>query len=278
MSEENTTSFCGLTKPEIIALANGEATAEEQALLDAVLAIDGLIQPPEVLALYRLCQMLPDNAKILEIGSFNGSSAMVMGHAIKGRGIKIFCIDPWHDYLSQEDFVDIARERISDGNRIMQEFVKNTSFLGTQLKMLRGFSADFATMLAGQEFDLIFIDGAHDYDSVRADIMLGLSALRPGGLLTGHDYHNFGHGVRQAVNVMLAISPSISIKGIIEQTYIWFAQVDQPAYERTMIKIEDRYAAADLQEALTLALQAARSHKTVELIDMIATLKQELRQ
>lgn len=278
MSEENTTSFCGLTKSGIIALANGEATAEEQALLDAVLAIDGLIQPPEVLALYRLCRMLPDDAKILEIGSFNGSSAMVIGHAVKGRGIKIFCIDPWHDYLSQEDFVDIARERISDSNIIMQEFVKNTSFLGTQLKMLRGFSADFATMLAGQDFDLIFIDGAHDYDSVRADIMIGLSALRPGGLLTGHDYHSCGHGVRQAVNVMLGLSPSISSKGVIEHTFIWFAQVEQPVYEKTMIEIEERYAAADLQVALKLALQAARTYKAEELINIIATLKQELRQ
>ncbi len=278
MSEENTPSFCGLTESEIIALANGEVTSEEQALLDAVIAIDGLIQPPEVLALYRLCKILPDNAKILEIGSFNGSSAMVMGHAIKDRGIRIFCIDPWHDYLSQGDFVDIARERIADGNIIMQQFVKNTSFMGTQLKMLRGFSYDFAEMLAGQNFDLIFIDGAHDYESVRHDIMMGLAALRPGGLLTGHDFHDQGHGVRQAVNVMLGLSPTISCKGVIEQTYIWFAQLDQPLYERAMIEIEERYAAAHLQEALKLALQAARSYKTEELIGMIARLKQELLQ
>lgn len=265
-----------LSKQEIINSALLPPAPEELRLLAEVSAIDSLIHASEVLALYRLCRMLPDNAKILEIGSFNGSSAMVMGRAIQGRDSAIFCIDPWYDYLGQEDFVDFDRERIADGSKIMQEFVKNTAFLGTQLKMLRGFSTDFATMLAGQDFDLIFIDGAHDYASVRADIMIGLSALKPGGLLTGHDFHNCGHGVRQAVNVMLGLSPTISSKGVIEQTYIWFAQVDQPGYEHSILAIEGHYAASDLQSALELALQAARTYKTEELISMIATLKQEL--
>nr|WP_307726428.1 class I SAM-dependent methyltransferase [Trichlorobacter sp.] len=265
-----------MSKQEIINIALQPPEPEELPLLAAVSAIDSLIQAQEVLALYRLCRMLPDNAKILEIGSFNGSSAMVMGHAIKEREIKLFCIDPWHDYLGQEDFVGFNQARIADGSKIMQEFVKNTSFLGTQLKMLRGFSADFATMLAGQEFDLIFIDGAHDYGSVRADIMIGLSALKPGGLLTGHDFHSCGHGVRQAVNSMLGLSPTISNKGVIEQTYIWFAQLDQPGYEHAILEIEDLYAAGDLQAALTLALKSARIYKTEELVGMIATLKQEL--
>ena len=267
-----------LSKQEISSIALVPPEPEELRLLAEVSAIDSLIQAPEVLALYRLCRMLPDNASILEIGSFNGSSAMVMGHATQGRNINIFCIDPWRDYLGQDDFVDFDRERIADDGRIMQEFVRNTAFLGTRMKMLRGYSADFATMLAGQDFDLIFIDGAHDYDSVRADIMIGLSALRPGGLLTGHDFHSCGHGVRQAVNVMLGLSPTICCKGIIEQTYIWFARVDQPGYEHSMLMIEDRYAAADLQSALELALEAARTYKTEELIGMIATLKLELNQ
>ena len=38
------------------------------------------------------------------------------------------------------------------------------------------------------EFDLVFVDGAHDAASVRSDVELALPVLAPGGLLVCHDY------------------------------------------------------------------------------------------
>jgi len=69
--------------------------------------------------------------------------------------------------------------------------------------MLRGRSSDFAGMLEGKDFDFIFIDGAHDYDSVRYDIKVAFSALKPGGFLCGHDFHSEGFGVMRAVNELI---------------------------------------------------------------------------
>jgi predicted O-methyltransferase YrrM len=37
-------------------------------------------------------------------------------------------------------------------------------------------------------FDLVFLDGDHDMATLRADVALALSVLKPGGLLACHDY------------------------------------------------------------------------------------------
>lgn len=200
----------------------------EQRVLDSIASMDCLTIAKDVLALYRLTSLLPDGTKILEIGSFKGASAAAMGHAIKGKNISLFCIDMWDSYLEQRDFALFEPHRIDGDKKVIAEFMENTAFMGPQIKMMRGKSADFASMLAGENFDFIFIDGAHDYVSVRADIFICMAALKPGGLLTGHDYHSMGHGVRQAVNELIREVPSIIVKGVIEGSYIWFANVEHP--------------------------------------------------
>ena len=50
------------------------------------------------------------------------------------------------------------------------------------------------------EFDFVFIDGAHDRDSVTADIAKALDVLSPGGLIAFHDYGTTDPGVITAVN------------------------------------------------------------------------------
>lgn len=72
------------------------------------------------------------------------------------------------------------------------------------LRELKGKSTAFAELLAGKGFDLIFIDGAHDYTSVRNDIKIAFSALKAGGIICGHDYHSDGQGVVRAVTELVA--------------------------------------------------------------------------
>lgn len=47
-------------------------------------------------------------------------------------------------------------------------------------------------------FDFVFIDGAHDYRSVRRDILQCWSKLCVGGLMVGHDYDSPYHTVDRA--------------------------------------------------------------------------------
>jgi predicted O-methyltransferase YrrM len=49
-------------------------------------------------------------------------------------------------------------------------------------------------------FDCIFIDGSHDYESVKRDICMWSRLVKKGGILCGHDYNISHFGVKDAVD------------------------------------------------------------------------------
>lgn len=67
-----------------------------------------------------------------------------------------------------------------------------------------GESSDVLKRLAEQEYryDLVFIDGSHDYESVLSDATLSRRLLRPDGLMAFHDYDQEHPGVAQVVDAL----------------------------------------------------------------------------
>lgn len=269
-------SLASFSAQEITEITSNGPNSDEQRMLNSLSDIEGLMLDKEALALYRSCRLLPSKAKILEIGSFQGGSTLAMGHAIAGTDIELYCLDPWSNYINQEDFTTFERSKISDDFRIINNFIKNTAFIGENLRMLRGKSNAFAGLLEGKDFDFIFIDGAHDYDSVRYDIMLAYSALKPGGFVCGHDYHSEGHGVMKAVNELVACVSSIETKGKFDETHIWFAVISEPKYEYTLSVISDLMNSGQLTEALEKAYAAYNQYKNPEVLNYISAIKTEI--
>jgi hypothetical protein len=67
------------------------------------------------------------------------------------------------------------------------------------VEAIKGTFADVLPNIT-RKFDRIFIDGSHDYESVKQDIALSLPLLKPGGLLLFHDYGVENMGVVLAVD------------------------------------------------------------------------------
>lgn len=269
----------GLTAQEVISITSNEPNPEERNMLDCLKGIEGLILESEALALFRICKRLPDKAKILEIGSYQGGSTLAIGHAIKNTGIELYCLDPWATYSTQSDFANFEPSKVSDDFRIINNFISNTAFVADNLRMLRGNSSDFAQMLAGMGFDFIFIDGAHDYQSVRNDIKLGYSAIKPGGILSGHDFQKHWEGVVRAVTELVFCVPSIKSSqgyGVIRGTTTWFGVIPEPLYEYTMTDISDLMNAGLLMEALIKAEEAYAEFNNVETLKYIIAIKSEI--
>ncbi|HEY3308060.1 MAG TPA: class I SAM-dependent methyltransferase [Desulfuromonadaceae bacterium] len=276
-SEHIYPEITGLSVQEIASITSSDPSPEERFMLNSLNCIEGLMLEKEALALFRICKRLPNKAKILEIGSYQGGSTLAIGHAIANTDIELYCLDPWSNYFDQGDFAGFERSKISDDFRIINNFIKNTAFISDNLRMLRGKSSAFAEMLEGMEFDFIFIDGAHDYDSVRNDIKIAFSAIKPGGFLCGHDFHNHGDGVVRAVYELIVNVPSI-ITGleVIEGTFIWFGIVPEPRYEYIMTDISDLMNAGLLKEALEKAEAACAEFKNAEIINYISAIKFEI--
>lgn len=120
--------------------------------------------------------------RYLEIGSFEGSSVAYVDALLK-REVHITAIDPFEDYS------EVAGRAMSD---VYARFVANVEAIGAtdRVRVLKGRSIDHLPKLidAGEQFDLIFIDGSHANLDVMIDAALGWQLLARRGLMIFDDY------------------------------------------------------------------------------------------
>jgi len=88
------------------------------------------------------------------------------------------------------------------GGRTWEKLYKQTCAVAEPYscaQILRMTSLEAAAKCAPASLDLVFIDGDHSYEAVRADIKAWLPTLKPSGVLAGHDFYKPFPGVIQAV-------------------------------------------------------------------------------
>lgn len=126
---------------------------------------------------------------VLEIGAYCGRSTICLAKDAK----QVCTVDTFD-----------GRGTPADGNTLTI-FRKNIQRHGVQdrVRELVGESSVVLPNLPAI-FDLAFIDGSHDYDSVCRDIGLAANCLKSGGVLAFHDYESNEPGVTAAVDELIA--------------------------------------------------------------------------
>jgi predicted O-methyltransferase YrrM len=127
---------------------------------------------------------------ILEIGSYLGASACCFGAALKKSRIgKLFCIDTWNNDAMSEGYWDTHAE-----------FTKNTVPFAEFIIPVRGFSTEVVEQVESHvtQLDLLFIDGDHSYEGVKADWEAYKHFLKPGSIVVFHDW-GWAEGVKRVV-------------------------------------------------------------------------------
>jgi hypothetical protein len=132
--------------------------------------------------------------EFLEIGSWNGGSTLIWGEALalySGGGC-ITCVDPWQAYFDLDANPNAIYREMNDAlerGTVYADFVANMELMADKIdvRILRGYSQDVLPTLAGNTYDLIYIDGDHTYDATRSDIALAKSLVSEGGVLCGDD-------------------------------------------------------------------------------------------
>lgn len=70
---------------------------------------------------------------------------------------------------------------------------------GSKVKVLRGLTTEMAIHIENEVLGLVYVDAAHDYNSVKNDIAAWYPKLVIGGIMAFHDYSMPQYGVKQAV-------------------------------------------------------------------------------
>lgn len=134
----------------------------------------------------------------VEVGSWRGKSSCYMAEEIKKSGKKIdfFCVDTWEGSLEHMHTNDPS---IINGT-LFEEFSVNVApFMGI-VKPLRMTSLQASNFFSSESIDFLYLDAAHDYNSVLSDLKAWYPKLKIGAMISGDDYAPNWEGVVSAVN------------------------------------------------------------------------------
>ncbi len=132
---------------------------------------------------------------LLEIGSYEGRSACWFLTHIMGDPLsRLTCVDPWLQRVGSKVYPDDMRD-------VFDLFGRNIRATGRQAQVstLRGYSSAVLSGHPSASYDLIYVDGDHSAEGVRADTLEAFRLLRPGGLLLWDDYY-WADSVKQGVD------------------------------------------------------------------------------
>ncbi|MEM1429193.1 MAG: class I SAM-dependent methyltransferase [Pseudomonadota bacterium] len=157
----------------------------DQSLLDgAVLVTDRA----------EMLRRMPKGGRVAEIGVAAGDFSREILDLCAPEELHL--IDPWFDETNP-DYSEQSFRTVSAKFAAEQE--------AGQVVLHRALSTEALGRFEDSTLDWVYIDAAHDYASVADDLAAAARAVRPGGIIAGHDYIRWvsptmRYGVMEAVN------------------------------------------------------------------------------
>ena len=162
----------------------------------------------DILPFYRrVVAELPVRAKCVEVGVFRGRSLGWLGSELarQGKGeAHIWGFDPgvaWSvDVISPAGLPTKERLPASRPELLHNLARLKRDFGSVQVDTYAETSVEGAKRFEDQSLELVFIDGRHEKPYAAEDIRVWLPKVKPGGLISGHDYEPGNPGVIAAVD------------------------------------------------------------------------------
>lgn len=178
-------------------------------LIQFIYGIEGWLTIKEAELLYELARNCTGNGVIVEIGSYKGRSTVCLALGSKsGKNVPIYSVD--HHTGSPEH-----RGWFGQINTLF-DFKKNIEKVGVNdLIIPLVMQSEKAAVDFEKQIELLFIDGAHEYESVKQDFEVWTPKLINGGIIVMHDI-NLWPGPTIVVDKFLINSNKFEIKGIVD--------------------------------------------------------------
>lgn len=180
MSNQNTGPFF----KSVRAISSLDQQVANQYISSIMSNIDGFLCNYQIPLMFDIASRL--SGKVVEVGCWKGRTTTVMlqgaFNGVNGFSIDLHCVDP---FLGSEEHKEVLK-----GGSTKQEFLNNINKIGALnfIKVIEKTSIEASKDFQDNSLDAVFIDAAHDYENVKADIIAWTPKLKSGGLLFGHDY------------------------------------------------------------------------------------------
>jgi len=143
-----------------------------------------------------------DDSVLVEVGVAFGSSLAYLARRLIDlkKGSKLYAVDSWpvdHTTWTTDPSLALPKGAF---HAFCAGMIQHAPEELERINVLRAPSVSVARLIAhlgGANF--VFIDAAHDYDNVKADIAAWLPVMRAGAVIAGHDHNGNHPGVVQAV-------------------------------------------------------------------------------
>lgn len=123
----------------------------------------------------HLARTLPEDGTFVEVGSWKGKSICYLADRLAD-------LQKSTDVIAVDTFQGDPGTGAQD---VWEDFLRNTE--SRDISHIATDSVCAAKRFSDHHFDGVFIDAAHDYENVKADIAAWLPKVRPGGFFGGHD-------------------------------------------------------------------------------------------
>jgi len=154
--------------------------------------IRGFMDGDEAKRLYHTALLASKNGPVLEIGSYCGKSAYIIGTACKENGSILFSIDhhmgseeqqPGEEYFDP----DLFDTRLSRVNTLpfFQQTITDRELEKTVVPIVA--SSNTAGKMWKTPISMLFIDGGHSFEACHEDFITWACHIKSGGFLVIHD-------------------------------------------------------------------------------------------
>lgn len=128
---------------------------------------------------------------LIEIGAYTGESTSIFCRHFAS----VVTVDPFLDNYDPKD----SACRHAPMSEVYAEFRKRMS-KHENYRLIKKKSDEAIKDLSAAKFDVLYVDGMHQYEQVTRDILNFSDLIKVGGFIAGHDYCDGWSGVVKAVN------------------------------------------------------------------------------
>ena len=134
----------------------------------------------------------------VEVGVWTAENLCYVG---KNGGLEIcWGVDDYKVYVDAKEESTCSKFSQTEFWEVRNIAIQNIKRSDSNIKLHLCSSLAASRIVPDKSLDFVFIDAAHDYESVLTDLELWFPKIRDGGIIAGHDYCEHYNGVIKAVN------------------------------------------------------------------------------